>query len=187
MANPTCILLFIGVDWERKGGTLALEAARILNQRGIDTVLKVVGCDAPNEPFVQRFGFISKQTAQGQHQLQELLRTATFFIFPTRAEAAGIVLCEASAFGLPVITTLTGGVESYVRNGETGFCLSPAANAVDYADLIEKTLRSPDIYRQLSLTAFANYQTTLNWDSAVTQLLALVRKTGRENPPIVEV
>ncbi len=46
-----CVLLFIGVDWERKGGALAFEAAKLLNERGIRTVLKVVGCDAPKGAF----------------------------------------------------------------------------------------------------------------------------------------
>ena len=51
--RDSCRLLFLGVDWERKGGALAVEAARILNQRGLPTELVVVGCEPPSVPADQ--------------------------------------------------------------------------------------------------------------------------------------
>ncbi|HEY9659173.1 MAG TPA: hypothetical protein V6C65_12020, partial [Allocoleopsis sp.] len=44
-----CKLLFLGVDWHRKGGEKALEVAQLLNQRGIKTELHIVGCTPPLE------------------------------------------------------------------------------------------------------------------------------------------
>jgi len=178
-----CVLLFIGVDWDRKGGAIAFETARILNERGVKTVLKVVGCRAPEAPFVEQLGFISKSTHEGQARIRELLETSTFFILPTRAEAAGIVFCEASGYGLPILATRTGGVESYVRDGETGFCLPLTAKPDEYANHIQSTLQNPETYRKLSSRAFAEYQQTLNWDSAVSHLLNLVRK-ARTKPSL---
>ncbi len=177
-----CVLLFIGVDWERKGGALAFEAAKLLNERGIRTVLKVVGCDAPEAPFVQRFGFVAKGTPEGQQALKELFTTSTFFILPTRAEAAGVVFCEAAAYGLPVLSTRTGGVENYVKHEETGYCLPLAAAGSEYADVIASTLANPDTYRRLSLSAFQRYQRTLNWDVAVSSLLSLAARATKGAP-----
>ena len=171
-----CVLLFIGVDWNRKGGTLAFEATRLLNERGIKAVLKVVGCDAPDAPFVERLGFISKGTAEGQHRIEQLLATSTFFVMPTRAEAAGIVFCESAAFGLPVVTTSTGGVESYVKHAETGYCLPMTASGSEYADVIAETLADPDTYRRLSKAGFERYKTTLNWGAGVSSLMHLMEQ-----------
>ncbi len=174
-----CVLLFIGVDWNRKGGALAFEAARLLNERGIKTVLKVVGCDAPDAPFVERLGFISKGTDDGRRRIEQLLATSTFFVMPTRAEAAGIVFCEAAAFGLPVVTTRTGGVESYVKDGQTGYCLPMTAPGSAYADVIAETLADPDKYRRLSIAGLARYQQTLNWSAGVSNLLNLIEQAAR--------
>jgi glycosyltransferase involved in cell wall biosynthesis len=171
-----CVLLFIGVDWSRKGGALAFEATRLLNERGIKAVLKVVGCDAPDAPFVERLGFISKGTADGQRRIEQLLATSTFFVMPTRAEAAGIVFCESAAFGLPVVTTRTGGVESYVKDGQTGFCLPMTATGSAYADVIQETLDDPNSYRRLSLAGFERYKQTLNWSAGVSNLLNLIEQ-----------
>jgi glycosyltransferase involved in cell wall biosynthesis len=178
LAND-CTLLFIGVDWNRKGGVLAFEAARLLNERGIKTVLKVVGCDAPDAPFVEKLGFISKGTVEGQRRIKQLLMASTFFVMPTRAEAAGIVFCESAAFGLPVVTTRTGGVESYVLDGQTGYCLPMAAPGSAYADVIAGTLADRDSYRRLSLAAFERYRQTLNWNSGVSKLKHLIETATR--------
>ena len=42
-----CRLLFLGVDWHRKGGDIALAVAELLNQKGIRTELDIVGCNTP--------------------------------------------------------------------------------------------------------------------------------------------
>ena len=41
--RPTLDLLFIGVDWKRKGGKIAIEAAQWLNDNGVPTTLHIIG------------------------------------------------------------------------------------------------------------------------------------------------
>ena len=174
--NSECVLLFIGVDWDRKGGDLAFETAKLLNERGIRTILKVVGGGGPEAPFVEKLGFINKGTVAGRNEIKRLLATSTFFILPSRAEAAGIVFCEAAAFGLPSLATRTGGIENYVINSETGYCLPLTARGTEYADLIASTLSAPDTYRRVSIGAFQRYKETLNWGAGVSSLLNLVEQ-----------
>jgi glycosyltransferase involved in cell wall biosynthesis len=52
-----------------------------------------------------------------------LVRMA-LFAFPSRYEAYGMVLAEAAAAGLPIVTTAVGEAERLVRHGETGFVVS---------------------------------------------------------------
>jgi Glycosyltransferase len=177
--SPPYSLLFIGVDWDRKGGGYAFEAAKILNEKGIKATLKVVGGAAPDAAFVENLGFINKNTREGQEQFRQLLATSTFFLLPTRAEAAGIVFCEASAYGLPTIATRTGGVENYVIDSQTGYCLPLSAGGTDYAELITKTLSQPDTFRQLSLSAFHRYQRKLNWTVGVSSMLELAKQARK--------
>jgi len=170
-----CRLLFIGVEWVRKGGAFAVETVRLLREMGVNAKLTVVGC-RPNEEaplYVEVLGFVDKRTSEGQKQLEELFRQATFFLLPTRAEAAGIVFCEASAFGVPSITFQTGGVENYVREGINGICLPLDSEPQLFARHIKETVEDKDRYYALSIGAFNEYITRLNWDSTAGTLVNL--------------
>jgi glycosyltransferase involved in cell wall biosynthesis len=168
-------LLFLGVDWERKGGQIAVETARLLNLRGLKTQLIVAGCSVPGEKhdFVTELGFISKRTEEGRSKIAELLRTSNFLIFPTRAECAGIVLSEASAFGLPIITTDTGGIGTYVCQEMNGIRLPLTADAEVYADHILRIFRDQSTYSAMAFAGWNEYSRRLNWQSAVSSLLSL--------------
>jgi len=176
-----CELLFVGVSWERKGGAIAVETARLLNEAGIETRLRVVGSRPEGEvpPFVELLGFISKDSDAGKQRLIELYRSADVFILPTKAEAAGIVFSEASSFGLPSVTYATGGVTEYVRNGVNGICIEPGGSAALFAGEIQKLLGSASEYEAYALRAFNEYKTRLNWESSVRQLIDICSQCMR--------
>jgi len=92
---------------------------------------------------------------------------------PTRAECAGIAFCEASAYGLPIVSTDTGGVSTYVVNGASGVLLPPDATPAQYASVMAEILSSPDVYARLSRGARREFETRLNWDAGVQTLLNL--------------
>jgi glycosyltransferase involved in cell wall biosynthesis len=170
----SCELLFVGVEWERKGGDTAIEAARLLNDSGIKTRLRVVGSRPRTTPpdFVELLGFIPKSTPEGIAQLSDLFRSADLFILPTKAEAAGIVFSEASSFGLPTVTYDTGGVSDYVRDGVNGVCLPESGTAADFAATV-RALLDPKIYEDLSVRAFQEYRKRLNWATSVEKLVGI--------------
>jgi len=174
-ASHRCELLFVGIDWERKGGAIAVETAHILSKSGISTTLNVVGCQpsGPLPDFVHVIGFLNKSTREGRSRLDELFRSADFLIMPTTAETNGIVFCEASAYGVPSIASETGGVPDYVRTGVNGVCLPPKSSAADFALTIRGILSDPARYEELALGGFREYETRLNWESSVRALVEL--------------
>lgn len=176
--SSECRLLFVGVDWARKGGAIAVETARLLNEMGVNTKLTVVGCQPEGTvpEYVEVLGFVNKRSSEGQMRLEELYRKANFFILPTRAEAAGIVFCEASAFGLPSLAFRTGGVEDYVREGINGVCLPNGSGPEEFAGTIMGLLRDGDQYSALCVGAFNEYKSRLNWDSTAGALANLCRE-----------
>jgi glycosyltransferase involved in cell wall biosynthesis len=175
--TDSCVLLFLGVDWERKGGKIAVETARLLNQQGLETKLIVVGCRVPGEKpdFVTEVGFISKRTPEGQARLAELLGSANFLILPTRAECSAVVLSEASAFGLPIITTDTGGIPTYVRQGVNGIRVPLSAGAESYAEHISRLFNDRAAYEAMSLAGWEEYTQRLNWEASISSLLSLLK------------
>ena len=164
----TCKLLFVGVDWQRKGGDRALEVAQMLNLRGLPTELHVVGCapPSPTPDFVVRHGFVSKKTSDGAVLFDRLLMESHFMLVPSLAECYGLVFAEASSFGLPSLATRVGGIPTVVVDGVNGYTLDLTAPASAYCDLIETLFRNKDAYNRMALACFREYSERINWDVA---------------------
>ena len=166
-----CRLLFIGVEWYRKGGDIAVEAAKALNDKGIKTILSIVGVDpgedVKNLDFVNAYGFISKSTNEGQQKLNQLISESHFLILPTRADCTPIVFNEFNAHGIPVITTREGGVPTIIKDGVNGLLFEPNSKATDYASKINEFFKDKEAYVNLSKTSFVEYTERLNWKSAI--------------------
>lgn len=165
--GKVCQLLFIGVEWERKGGQIALDTFYALKNEGMDVQLTIIGCRPPlslTDKGIRVIPFINKENETEAAIFNDILRQADFLILPTRAECAGLVFCEASAFGLPSITTVTGGISTYVQDGINGFTLPLTAGAAVYAVMIRELYADTDSYLQLRASSRNRFETTLNWD-----------------------
>ncbi len=159
-------LLFVGVEWERKGGPVALEAFRELRKRGYKAKLTIVGSNPQvSDEGVEVIPFIDKKIESERKKLNELFAKAHFFILPTKAECFGLVFCEASAFGTPSLAPHTGGVPSVISHGQNGFLFSPFDTAIHYADKIEVLMKHPVEYEILRKRCRAIYDSQLNWDA----------------------
>lgn len=176
-----CKLLFLGVDWHRKGGDIALAALRELRSRGISASLTVVGCSPPSgisDPDLYVIPFLDKSVPQQRQRLRELLVSSDFMLFPTRSEAFGIVCCEANAFGLPLIACKVGGVP--VWNEENGIALDPGAPASAYADAVYSLVLDPEHYRRLALSSRKMFDERLNWDEWGRSMARIFKRVLKE-------
>ena len=175
-----CKLLFVGVDWYRKGGDKALLVTSRLNQMGLAAELHVVGCNppAPLPAFVKTYGYLSKSNPEHYELLLRLYKTSEFFILPSQAECAAVVVAEANSFGLPALATNVGGMGTVLRDGKNGRAFNPAFFAQECADYILQTISSKERYHQLCASSFEEYSKRLNWDSAVHSVLDLIASEG---------
>jgi glycosyltransferase involved in cell wall biosynthesis len=115
---------------------------------------------------VVHHGFISKASVEDRVRMEALFRNAHFFILPTRAEAYGVVYCEANSFGLPAIGTKTGGVPTIIRDGRNGKTFSLEAPADEYARYVMETFNDWNGYCGLAAASFEEYTNRLNWETA---------------------
>src|SRR5207237_7373029 len=83
-------------------------------------------------PFIVH-GFLDKRTPEGVKQLSCIMRQAAFLYVPTRQDCSPMVFSEANSFGVPVITTRTGGVPDVVIDGVNGHVLPLEETADGYA------------------------------------------------------
>jgi len=174
-----CNLLFVGKNWEWKGGDIALGTAKILHKKGQKVHLDIVGvnkCPVELPDYVTNHGFISKSTEEGIKKMETLFSQAHFFILPTRSECMGISFCEASSFGLPSLATNTGGVSTAVRDGVNGKLFELSDSSEKYAEYIEKTLMDFESYKKLCFTSFEEYENCLNWEVAGKTIVKLIEE-----------
>lgn len=161
-------LLFIGYDWERKGGRLVLAIHEALRRQQGDAELHIVGCtprEATGRPGVHVHGPVSKAYPPHALLFERLLNEANFFCMPSHQEAYGLVYCEACAYALPPVARATGGVGEIIRHGENGLLLAEDATAEAYAQAILAVWRDEDAYREMQLAARAAFETRLNWQA----------------------
>ncbi|HEX7078288.1 MAG TPA: glycosyltransferase family 4 protein [Candidatus Eisenbacteria bacterium] len=159
-------LLFVGGNWERKGGPLAFDVALALREAGWPARLTVCGCVPPSRyraDWVEVIPRLDKRKPEEEERLSRLMLQAAFLILPSLNECFGIVFCEASAHGTPSIATDTGGIAGAVRHGENGFLLPVGAGPGDFARKITEAFQDRDRYRRLVVGSRDAYESRLNW------------------------
>lgn len=161
-------LLFLGVEWERKGGEIAFRALEALADQGVDVRLRVVGC-VPPEGFrhdrMEVIPRLDKNDPVQRARLESILSETAFLIVPTRADCTPIAFCEAAAYGIPVLTTRTGGVPSVVVHGLTGVCLDLSDPGAAYARAARDLWEDPARYAAMAIDSRRRHDEVLNWDS----------------------
>ncbi len=161
-------LLFVGVNWEDKGGQVAYDAFLEILSIGIDAELTIVGCLPPasvQHPKIKAIGFLDKNKPEESDKLRELFRRSHFFMLPTQYEAYGLVFCEAAAYGVPALAPATGGIATIIDNEVTGFLLPEKSNGKAYAEKIIKLVNEPDLWFTMREAAYKRYTDQLNWDA----------------------
>lgn len=177
-SRDICNLLFVGVDWERKGGTIAVETVGWLNQQGIRAALYICGCVPPKKyfdnNFIKIFGFLDKSSSQESKILDGLYTDAHFLILPTRAECQGQVFCEAAAYALPAITTNTGGISAVVEDGGSGLLLDVRSDGKEFGEKIQALWEDVGRYNVMRNRARQLFEEKLSadkWVSAVKEVI----------------
>jgi glycosyltransferase involved in cell wall biosynthesis len=101
-----------------------------------------------------------------------LMRAADFFVFPSRYEACSLVLLEALASGLPVITAASAGGAEIVAEG-CGFVL-PECEDVDLLSRLMAMLADDAPLRQSMRQAARKIALTHGWQAMARRYLALL-------------
>lgn len=174
-------ILFSGVEWKWKGGAIAVETTTLLRAKGIDAHLTICGPQQISEDikeldYVTYLGFFNKNVHQEYHNYIEIWRNSHLLILPTKAECAGIVFCEAAAFGMPAYTYATGGTTDYVINDYNGYAFPPSSCAEDFAQKIEDDIKhnKMEFYHHNALRLSTE---ELSWEACSRKFKDIMKKT----------
>ena len=164
--NP-CKLIFSGIDWNRKGGDIAVAVVKQLNEMGLNTELTIIGCKPQIKPladFIKIVGYIDKSKPEGESKMRQLVADSHFMILPTRGDCTPIVLIEANAFGVPCLTTDIAGIPTVIKEDVNGKTFAFDAEIKEYCDYIIARMSDYSGYQKLAMSSFTEYQQRLNWD-----------------------
>jgi glycosyltransferase involved in cell wall biosynthesis len=178
-------ILFVGGDFKRKGGFVLLEAFRALRQEFAtleDTSINekielhlVTQGDILPEPGVYIYHDMQPNTVH----LKQLYHESDIFCLPTYGDCFPIVLSEAAAAGLPIVSTQVAAIPEIVHNGKTGF-LVPAGDVLALKKMLKNLILSSDIRIQQGEYAAAFAKTHFDAQKNAFILLGLLKQTADE-------
>lgn len=143
-------LLFVGQIGQRKGISYLLDAVRKTASRGDS--LTLVGQIQDDGRALQPYSEIFRHVPHvPRDALRNIYREADVFVFPTLVEGMPLVVLEAMASGLPVITT-PNGPGDIVRDGVDGF-LIPPRDAEAIVERLERLRSNPKLRAEMSHNA----------------------------------
>ena len=166
-------LVFVGADWTRKGGEIALGAVAHLGALGVPVHLTLVG-NIPRHvasgPNVTRVGFLDKSRPREMRRLREIYARAHLMVLPTRGDCTPMVIAEAMAHGTPVLATRTGAIPEMLGGRGAGRLLPMEASAGDWARVIAEVIRDQAAYALMSDAAFDRARARYSWDAWATEV-----------------
>lgn len=180
----TCKILFIGVEWKRKGAQLVVDTVKLLHNQGFPIELHLVGLkEIPIElePYMINHGFISKMKHDGLNKLYTLYSQCHFLFVPSYAEAYGLVFCEASAYGVPSISHAIGGIQTIIKNDINGYLFEIGTKPEVFGNYIKKTFKNKNEYEKLAMRSFNRFQETLNWNASGKKLINIMSTKYNNN------
>lgn len=168
-------ILFCGTWDNAKGIQYLVEAFAIVVDRGLKTNLTLVGpgyskeivlasFPASAQPFVTVIDRADEDEVARQYQRHDVL------VFSSTYEGYGMVLAEAMAQGLAVISTPVGCAATLVEDGATGVIV-PTRNSKALAEGIERLCRNPKLRVQLGNNARERVR-GMTWEQTAQQTVS---------------
>jgi glycosyltransferase involved in cell wall biosynthesis len=172
-------ILFVGRQWERKGGPDLIGAFRLVRKRDPDASLVIVG-NAPELELegVERLGELPPEDVAEQYA------RAAVFCMPSLIEPFGIVFVEALSRGLPVVATSIGALPDLVQDGQTGYLHQPH-DLVGLSESLCRLLADPELCRRFGGRGRAFARERYTWEHAVGSIAKQIRSTTGSGQPAI--
>lgn len=179
--EPVCIVLVSRMLWDKGVGEF-VEAARRLTEAGVNARFVLVGDPDPANP-----ASVPESTLRswhGQHGVEwwgrredmpAVLQMAHIACLPSYREGLPKSLLEATACGLPIVTTDAPGCREVVRDGVNGL-LVPIRDAATLASALRKLIDDPVLRRSMGERSRLLAETEFGLETVIAQTLAVYRE-----------
>jgi glycosyltransferase involved in cell wall biosynthesis len=157
-------ILFVGLDWLRKGGPDLIEAFGIVFNKHPDATLTIVGASPNlNQRNVKVVGRIPI------HEMKTYYEQASIFCLPTTLEPSATAFIEAQSYRLPLVVTNIGAAPDFTVNEENGY-LVDVHRPDQIANALTRLLDDPKLCEQMGNAGFQRTVERYNWDSVAARM-----------------
>jgi len=186
----TIVVGFVGRFSPGKGHEELLQAASAVHGTRPEVRFLVVGeASAGEEPYAEiirqmsaRLGLDGIVTFAGfRRDTPDVMASFDILAFPSHAESFGVVLIEAMAMGLPVVSTNCDGVLDIVLDGETGIFVHPRASD-ELAAALFRLIDSQDLRSRLGAAGRRRALDLFGRKSQIDRLEQIYREVLSEKP-----
>lgn len=161
-------VLFVGVDWVRKGGPELVEAFKKVLAQHPDASLTIIGCKPElNLPNTRVVGYLPPE------EVKEHYQQASLFCLPTRLEPFGVVFVEAMSYGLPILATDIGAIPDFVQPDHNGFLVAPG-DVDALGSKLTTMLGDPELLQRFGAFSRRLAKERYNWESVGTRIRARI-------------
>ena len=176
------VVLYVGRLDPLKGTHVLIEAVRVLNERGVRLICRMVGSSfsgaSKTTPYVEALVRNCPENVEflghcAANELGKQYRAADVLCCPSIwQEPFGKVNIEAMASGLPVVASKVGGIPEIAAYG--GVCLVEPDNVTKLAESLQKILENNSLRITMSCEARLSFQKHFTWDAALAQYRRIV-------------
>jgi len=165
-------ILFVGVNFTRKGGGLLLRAFEEVRKEIPSARLKIVSAYVPKTPIknVDFIGLIDKNTTEGANELLKLYQWASVFVMPSLYEPFGIVFLEAMAHQIPCVGTNICAIPEIISDNKTGFVVEPK-NVKMLSSRIMDVLKNPVMAQEMGMRGYEKYSQHYTWSTVCGKMI----------------
>lgn len=157
-------ILFVGINWLRKGGPDLVRAFEMVQKKHPDAKLTIVGT-SPNVTMenVKVVGRIP------MNEMEKYYEQASIFCLPTTLEPSAVVFIEAQSHRLPLVVTNIGAAPDFTVNGENGY-LVEVNHPDQIANALIRLLDDPKLCEQMGRIGYQRTVERYNWDSVTARM-----------------
>lgn len=161
------MILFVGRDFDRKGGWDLVQAFAIVRERFPEATLEIVG----STPNISAPGVVIHGDVQDIDELSKIYSRAAVFSLPAHFEPFGLVVLEALASGIPCVVTDVGALREIIETSGGGVVVEPRS-IPELARALEELLADADLRAKLGL-AGRNYARQ-SWEDVAGRIMSAI-------------
>ncbi|MFA7171683.1 MAG: glycosyltransferase family 4 protein, partial [Candidatus Paceibacterota bacterium] len=171
---------------EYKGLKTLLDAMKILKKEFPTIKLTVAGdgnLKSEYEAYAAKNDLKSDVIFRGRLEGRELLKAyqkADVFALPTSNDSQPLVILEAMAVGLPVVSTCIGGIPTMIENGKEGFLIKPNSPQI-LANKLAELLRNPQLRERFSEAARERVVEDFSWQKRMEKYNEILEKAMKRS------
>lgn len=164
-------ILFVGGEFERKGGDVLLKVTQRKEFEQCEFHVVTRG-ELPSHPTNVH---VHNNIRPNSSQLLALYAQADVFVLPTRADLAPTnVILEAMSMELPVISTDVGGIDKVVLDGKTGYIV-PVDDEEVFAERLQRLISSESLRKELGHNGRRKVEAEFNIERSASAVLGWMK------------